>query len=440
MIVTSVVLGTCGGLILLVTAGHLQDGLDRSLQHRAAHIERAFEREPEAALTSIVSEDRFFQVLAPDGAVLLATDNLPSDIPVVRLPPAAVGISTQRDLPIEDDEYRVLVRRFEVEGVEHWMVVGESVDHFIDAIQSLAAGLAVTIPVSVVMLAATVWWLVGRTLRPVEEIRRLAAGVGLAQLDRRVVVPGTGDEVDQLAITMNGMLARLEEAAERERRFVSDASHELRSPLTRMRTTLEVDLAHGAGSFEPACRSALDDAMEMQQLVDDLLFLARHDAGHEIAGSELVDFDVLVDEEFQHLSPATEIDVSAVTAATVRGSSAQLARMVRNLSSNAVRHARSVVKVGLRETDECVVLTIEDDGPGILPVDRERVFDRFVRLDEARTRWGDRSGLGLAIARGIAIAHGGSIRVEDGALHGARMVVEMPRGRPLRSRARSERK
>jgi signal transduction histidine kinase len=238
---------------------------------------------------------------------------------------------------------------------------------------------------------------------------------------------------------MNAMLARLESSSHRQLRFVADASHELRTPLTRMRTTLEVDLAEQRSDFAETSRRVLGDAIEMQRLVDDLLFLARRDATPAASPMEplpTIDLDVLVHDEVRRVRAEVaergdvRIDMSAVSAAVVSGESGQLTRLVRNLLTNAIRHARSRVDVGLAESGDVVVLTVADDGAGI-PIDqREAVFERFVRLDESRSTSVGGTGLGLAIVREIAIAHGGTVGVESARLGGALLTVRLPAGDP----------
>jgi signal transduction histidine kinase len=314
--------------------------------------------------------------------------------------------------------------------------VGESADDISEALRSLIVALAVTIPMAVAVLGGMVWWLVGRTLRAVQRIRREVDAIGPAELDRRVSAPCTADEIDDLAMTMNSMLARLEQSAERQRRLVSDASHDLRTPLTRMRSTLEVELTQPADrrttqSLERAARSTLDELNGMQDLVDDLLLVARLDSGIAARDPALVDLDVIVDEEVRKLRPISpvELDMAAVSGATVLADRSQLARVVRNLLSNAVRHANARVAIRLVESD-VVELNIDDDGPGIAPADRQRVFERFVRLDQARGNPDGGSGLGLSIANDLVTAHGGTISIGDSPIGGTRATVFLPTATP----------
>jgi len=293
----------------------------------------------------------------------------------------------------------------------------------------LARTLAQIIPVVVVVLAGAVWWLTGRTLRPVEAIRAEVAAIGESDLHRRVPEPGTGDEIDRLASTMNEMIARLESARRRQQRFVADASHELRSPLTRMRAELEVDRAHPAtADLRASHESVLQEIVNLQGLIDDLLVLARHDDDHRPADRTIVDLDDLLLDEVRRVRQlgAATVDTSGVSAAQVLGDRRQLARVVRNLADNAVRHAVSRVVVTLAERDGDAVLTVADDGPGIPPGEAERIFERFARLDEARNVDDGGSGLGLAITREIVSGHGGRVGLDATVTAGACFVVELP--------------
>jgi signal transduction histidine kinase len=271
---------------------------------------------------------------------------------------------------------------------------------------------------------------VGRALRPVEDIRARVETISARRLDARVPQPATPEEVARLARTMNEMLGRLQRAVEEQRRFIADASHELRSPLARMRAELEVDAVH-PGSADPAATAAsvLDETVALQRLVDDLLLLARGDAGAlEAAGWGPVDLDEVVDRVAGDLRAAGErrVDARGVRPAQVTGSPDQLRRVVANLLDNAVRHARDRIVVTLAELPGGrVELVVSDDGPGVPPADQERVFQRFTRLDDARSARDGGAGLGLAIARDIAERHGGTLTLDPGR-PGARFVLTLP--------------
>jgi len=268
----------------------------------------------------------------------------------------------------------------------------------------------------------------GRALRPVEAIRSEVSAIGEGELHRRVPEPSTDDEVGRLARTMNAMLARLDDAADRQRRFVSDASHELQSPLTSLRARLEVNLA---APEEPDWRAderqALGEVTEMQRLVDDLLALARLDARLVSPERALVDLDDVVLSEAERLRTRgrVSVDVHRVSAGQVLGDPGQLRRALRNVLDNAERHAGAEVTVSVEEADSTVEVRIADDGFGIPAEHRSRIFERFGRIDDARTRDGASTGLGLAITQEIVEAHGGRITVADGG-PGACFVLVFP--------------
>ncbi|TDD48798.1 sensor histidine kinase [Saccharopolyspora elongata] len=288
--------------------------------------------------------------------------------------------------------------------------------------------LAVFVPLAVLLTALAAWFAAGRALRPVEAIRRELAEVSESRYDRRVPVPRSRDEVAQLARTTNATLDRLQRAHDQQERFVADASHELRSPLANLRAGLEVALAHPDRADWPdiAHRSLLD-VQRLQRITGDLLQLAVGPDGQP-EPSAVVDLADVVTEQvaeraFDPGGPAVSSIVEGP--APVVGEPVQLERLLRNLLDNAVRHASSVVTVRVGRQADDVVLEVLDDGPGIPVEDRERVFDRFARLDDARTRDAGGSGLGLTLARDIATRHGGTLRVENGEA-GARLVARLP--------------
>jgi signal transduction histidine kinase len=284
------------------------------------------------------------------------------------------------------------------------------------------------LPLLVALLAWALWVVVGRALRPVEGIRSEVAAISHRELDRRVPVPDTDDEVSALAETMNTMLARLEAGAQQQRDFVANASHDLQSPLASFRTQLEVALAHpGSTDWEDTAAALHAEGDRMERLVRDLLFLARSDAGDEALPEQLVDLDDVVLEESARVraSGTTAVDTSRVTAAPVRGNRDDLARLVRNLLENARDHADGLVDVTLANGSREVTLTVEDDGPGVPAEHRDRVFERFYRADESRNRSTTGTGLGLAIVRSVAERHHGTVELADGT-RGARFVVRLP--------------
>jgi signal transduction histidine kinase len=401
----------------------LVDAVDESLDRQADAVLAHLRRGEPVRGADLPSEDVVVEVIGPDGDLVAASDDLEVRLPAGDRDGDDSRISTV-DLPGDDAQWRLLEQEFRGTTV----LVAGTLDDVADGTAALAAAMVVAVPLTATVLAGVVWWAVGRALRPVEDIRAQVDSISGARLDRRVPEPATPEEISRLARTMNAMLGRLQESAERQRRFVGDASHELRSPLARMRAELEVDQAH-PGSADPAAtsRSVLDETVALQRLVDDLLLLARGDAGALApARSEPVDLDDVVEKVVAGRRGAGEgrIDVRGVRPVQVTGDGVQLERAVGNLLDNAVRHAASAVVVTLTGDAETAVLSVSDDGPGIPAEAHEFVFERFTRLDDARTADGG-AGLGLAIARDIVERHGGRLTL-DGAGTGASFVLTLP--------------
>ena len=293
-------------------------------------------------------------------------------------------------------------------------------------INSITDALLIGFPALVLLVGVLAWSMAGRALRPVEAIRAEAASITHTTIHRRVPVPRTHDEVAALASTMNEMLDRLEDASTKQRRFVSDASHELRSPVASIRTQLEVALLRADGVDWPAvAERVLAEDARLEQAVADLVDLARLDEGAPATDLDEVDLDEIVFEECSR-SRRLPVDTSGVSGGRVHGRRDALARTVRNLVDNAARHAESLVAVTLQTADETVELAVVDDGPGVPEADRERIFERFTRLDEGRARDAGGMGLGLAVAKGTVERYGGTVTVEDAQPHGARFVVRLP--------------
>jgi signal transduction histidine kinase len=448
MVVVAIALTVTAATLVTLVRNSLVSSLDEATELVADDLETKLTNGILPAVIPVPGgaddEDLVIQVLDSDRRVVAASENLPGRGPMVAEVPDPDGddplrITVER-LPVDSDEaFRVFGRRVALpSGDVATLYVATELAPVRNTLTDLHRAVTVGAPLLLVLAGMAVWLLVGRALRPVEAIRRQVAEISESVLDRRVPEPPNDDEVGRLARTMNAMLGRLQRSAERQRRFVSDASHELRSPLAATRTTLEVALAHpGTTTWEAAAADVLAETERMERLVEDLLFLARGDEGQLRAAPEPVDLDDIVGVEVARIRARGRvgIDISNVGAARVRGVAGYLERVVRNLLENAEIHARSVVSVSLAGDGVAVVLAVTDDGPGVAPADRERIFDRFVRLEEARARPGARgvpgdnrggAGLGLAIAREIVAAHGGAITVEDAPGGGARFVVRLP--------------
>ena len=302
-----------------------------------------------------------------------------------------------------------------------------------EALAALDHDLYPAVPIAALLVAATAFLATRRALRPVEQIRLRTAAVTAADPRERVAVPRTGDEIARLAVTINETLGRLEVASRAQRRFVADAAHELRSPLASLLATLEVaDTYPDRADWPETVSVAARQARRVQALADDLLLLARLDAARSPAADRPVDLAALAQDVAADFASRGTLEVRDRTAgagnAVVNGIPLQLERMLRNLVDNATRFAKAKVVIELSVRGAQVVLSVQDDGPGIPVEDNVRVFERFTRLDDDRSRDTGGSGLGLAIVREIAERHHGTVRVEAPVVGepGARLVVRLP--------------
>ncbi|WP_338896016.1 HAMP domain-containing sensor histidine kinase [Streptomyces sp. TG1A-60] len=310
-------------------------------------------------------------------------------------------------------------------GVTLTVYAGSPLSAEQDAVSTALTTMLIGFPLLLVTVGGATYVVTGRALRPVEGIRsEMAAITASEDLSRRVPEPDTHDEVARLARTTNETLAALESSVERQRAFVADVSHELRSPIASLRTQLEVAAAH------PELLDldgAVEDTVRLQSLAADLLLLARLDAGERPPPDARFDLAEVVREE---VSSREGVTLDGVESVVLRGSRNQVCRILGNLLDNAARHARDRVAVTLRTTSDWVILQVVDDGSGVPRADRERVFERFVRLDESRARDDGGAGLGLAIARDIAVRHGGTLAVTDAPGGGASFDLRLPLNPP----------
>nr|WP_281363963.1 ATP-binding protein [Microbacterium immunditiarum] len=309
------------------------------------------------------------------------------------------------------------------------VVAGRSTSTIEETLGSVATLLTVAVPLIALVVGITTWIAVGRALAPVERMRRQVDAVTASDLSQRVEDPRTGDELGRLAHTLNDMLGRLEDSQRAQRRFISDASHELKSPLAVLRQYAEVAAAHPERvSADELTETVLDEGQRLERLVQGMLVLARADERALTITAVDVDLDDVLYAEAQRLRALgkVETDASAVRPVRVHADAALVRQAVRNLVDNAARHARTRVVLSSDVADGMALVTVDDDGPGVPPDQRERVFERFVRLDDARSRDAGGSGLGLAIVREIAVRHGGSARLAESLLGGARAELRLP--------------
>ena len=380
-------------------------------------------------LRIVDTEDLVVQIIDGTGRVHASTPNV-AGLPVLARP--APDDAQEARVPVDPGAYLFVTDDIETAAGPRTLLVGVSTEGVTDSTRAILGLVVIGLPILLLLVATTTWVMVGRALAPVEAIRRDVDSISAAELHRRVPdLPGD-DEISRLARTMNNMLSRLENAQQRQRRFVSDASHELRTPVASIRQHAEVALAHPQHSnLTDLAETVLAEDLRIQRLVTDLLLLAATDEGSSTIRRRAVDLDDLVFAVATDLRArdTLRVDTTAVSAGRIIGDATGLRRALNNLADNAARHAHSKVSFGLTTIDGTVVLTVDDDGPGIPPPDRRRVLERFVRLDTARTRdTGNTggSGLGLAIVTQLVTAHGGSISIEQSQLGGAQVIIRLP--------------
>ncbi|NBE50690.1 sensor histidine kinase [Streptomyces boluensis] len=454
-LVVAVALIAAGVAVLLSLRSNLSDQADNEADNAARQVaSQIATRTPYEDLDLPDGEEHPVQVVDRDGRVLAVSEDLTAihgtGVPGVK----PVGNpAAERDNEGDDDdpepgelgeitwhssgratvdgeqaEYRfaeVEVTDFRDETV--LVYAGAPLDAQHGAVRTAATAMLIGLPVLLLVVGGVTWLVTRRALRPVEGIRaEMAAITASEDLSRRVPEPDAHDEVARLARTTNETLTALEASVERQRRFVADASHELRSPIASLRTQLEVGAAHPELLDVDG---AVADTVRLQQLAADLLLLARLDAG-ERAGDARLDLGALVREEVsQRAGDRVPVTVTAADGIEVDGSRSQLGRVLGNLLDNAQRHARSRISVAVRAEGGFAELTVADDGDGVPPAERERIFERFVRLDDARSRDDGGAGLGLAIARDVARRHGGTLTVGESADGGALFQVRLPSDR-----------
>ncbi|WP_291045480.1 HAMP domain-containing sensor histidine kinase [Herbiconiux sp.] len=502
-VVVALAVGLGGVGFAFVLSSTLADSAASAAQAELSRFEEVLDRSGPGGLSDL---DGYAQVVS-DGRVVGATDDLEGALPLAEAEfdgARTVGVREGDDSSSEDVEVvdsgdgdsagrdsgdsdsagsdsgdgdsgdSVVVVSTEVD--DGLLIAGVDAEGRFEAVGTTIALLLVAVPLVVALVAITCWLVVGRALRPVERIRRETEQVSGDDLARRVAEPGTHDEIGRLATTMNSMLDRLEQSQLRQRRFVADASHELRSPLSSLRQNAEVARDY-PGRVDPTrfATTVAEDSERMAELVDALLVLSKADERNLRLRLGPVDLDDLalaeaarlrsvpralplptgldhagtVPDGLDHVSTAHRelngasaapgelddaspmtgailVDASGISAARTLGDDRMLARVLRNLGDNAARHARGRVAISTGIVDGRSTVTVDDDGSGVPEAERGRVFERFVRLDEARSRDRGGSGLGLAIVHELVVAHGGTITVETSPLGGARFVVSLP--------------
>ncbi len=426
-------LALAAAAVLLASAlrASLISGLDDSARQGAVTVATLIDQDRLPNPVPVAPGTLTIQVLDAQGRI---TDVSPgADRLVPMLPPAqaqaAARTGQARMLAGAPLGMPSLLRVVAVGASDHQVVIAAaSFAQVHDSLATLAKALIIGTPLLFGLLALAIWLVTGYTLRPIAELRRGAAEVTETGVPRDLPVPPARDEVRSLAVTLNDMLSMLADAQQRQRDLVSDTAHELRSPIASIRAQLEVALDHPDGlDWLETARDVHADTLRLARLTEDLLLLARLD-GQPLPRrpTDLSAVCAAVVARYSAARVPVRADADTGAPCVVAGDPDALSRLLVNLLDNAVRHAASQVCVSVRTDDGWAVLTVSDDGPGIPAGDFERAFGRFSRLDDARSRTGEQgAGLGLAIVRSTAEAHGGSVSLSD-AEPGLRAVVRLP--------------
>ncbi len=425
----AVIVAAVGAFLVLRLRADLTDAIDRALGPASDQIAAGYRVEgpPEfvdTARTTLSGERAAAQVLGPTGRVLVASGDRVARAPMLtRADEATVlrGAAIVRTVRLGGQRFRLAARPVDRRGQRQAIVAGQSLAGVERSVRRVLVLLLIAGPAALLATALGGWWLAGRALRPIERMTARAAAIDLDHIEERVAVPPTGDEVARLATTLNAMLERIERGVHEQHRLVADASHELRSPLAAMRA--EIDVSLRADDLPPAARDVLESAREevdrMTRTVDDLLVLASLDEGRLELLVEPLDLRDVAERAIGRLQPlaaARGVTVTLTGApALATGDADRLGHALRNLVENAIKFspAGGAVEVTTWTRAGEAGVTVRDHGPGVAPDLRERVFDRFFRADPARARATGGGGLGLAITREIALAHGGRAWVDD---------------------------
>ncbi|MBT1004007.1 HAMP domain-containing histidine kinase [Paenarthrobacter sp. DKR-5] len=438
VIVVAGALAAGGLLLLLLLQNALTTATDSVLRTKAHDVAALVAgqdvNEAGQAISTGAAGTIAVQILDSGGHVVHASEPALASRPLSLLRPAPGTTAAQQlanagALGAGEDYYVVAVGVSS--GSQQYVVLAaQNVQVKSDTLRTVALFLLLAAPFLLLIVGVSVWYFVGRSLRQVELIRAQVEQVSPGSLGSRVGVPPTRDELQALAVTMNAMLERIEAADVRQRQFLSHASHELRSPLTSLRTGLEVASSEGgSGQWKQLAPLLAGEARRMGDLIEDLLTLSKSDdAAFRLERTD-VDFDDVVARETARARatapPSLRIRAD-LTPVRVQGDARRLAQVVRNVLDNAQRHAATLVVLTLNSEDGRARLTIDNDGPPVPDADRERIFGRFVRLDDSRSRDTGGSGLGLSIARSLTEAHGGTINAGTGPDGLCRFTIDLP--------------
>ena len=429
----AVVLAAVGAFLYVRLGSSLDEAIDEELQTRLADASAQVARGDDATPAGD-PEERVVQVLAPDGTLLSTTSTgepLLDATEVSRaretrswfVVPAVAGL---------DGRIRVLAAPVDTAAGPQVVLAGASLEDRDDAVRELLALLLVAAPIALVLASLLGYGLATLSLRPVESMRREAATISATAPGRRLSVPPAHDEISRLGETLNAMLERLEAALERERGFVADAGHELRTPLALLKAELELALRRprSEAELEDAVRSAAVETDRLAQLAEDLLLLARSDRSQLPLEREPVAVEPLLNAVAARFrgrasDAGRTIEIEAADTLEVTADRARVEQALGNLVDNALGHGRGTVRLGAVERNGHVELHVRDEGPGFPSDFLPRAFDRFTQADGARSGAG--TGLGLAIADAVATAHGGSAHAENPDGGGSDVWLALPR-------------
>jgi two-component system OmpR family sensor kinase len=438
----AVIIAAVGAFLVVRLRADLTDSIDRALVPATDQIAAGYRAEgaPELADTSrtVLSGERAAaQVLDPSGRVLVTYGDRVARAPMLtRADVASVlgGGAVVRTARFGGQRFRVAARPTARRGGRQVVVAVESLAGVERSVRAVLVLLLIAGPVALIATALGGWWLARRALRPIERMTARAAAIDLDAIQERVAVPPTGDEVARLATTLNAMLERIEHGVREQHRLVADASHELRTPLAAMRAELDVSLRADdlPGTARAVLESAREEVDRMTRTVDDLLVLASLDEGRLELLVESLDLRDVAERAVAALRPlARTRDVALAVegpGAAATGDGDRIGHALRNLIENAIKFspAGAAVEITTWARPAEVGVTVCDEGTGVPPELRERVFDRFFRADPARARTSGGGGLGLAIAREIAQAHGGRVWVDDRDGPGSAFSLALP--------------
>jgi signal transduction histidine kinase len=412
-------------------SSHLDDSLTQELRLRtqdlSALVGHGGSLEAASGGRLIERGEAYAELLSPRGEVLEATRPIGKPL----LSPEQVQRALKGEITVEpatvpglDEPSRLLATPLH----GNVLAVGRTLGDNSETLASLRDVLLIVGPIALVLASVAGYFLAGLSLRPVESMRRRAAAISGENIESRLPVPRSHDEIERLAETLNEMLGRIEEVLRREREFVADAGHELRTPLALLRTELELALRQGGSPAElrGAIHNAAQEVDRLIQLAEGLLLIARSDRGLLDLRRERVGARAVLDSVAERFRWRGELAVEAPDGLVVHGDRLRLEQALGNLVDNAFRHGAGAVELSAAAVDGSVELHVRDDGAGFPPAFSNHAFERFARPDEGRSSSG--SGLGLSIVKAVAEAHGGSAHIGDGGKTDVWIVLPAPFG------------